>query len=55
MRTSAAASIHLGSEEQAQNTEMTAPMMSQRHFIDAKVQITNPKLQVGVSTLMFEC
>ncbi|KAF7211970.1 protogenin A isoform X1 [Nothobranchius furzeri] len=34
--TTAAASILLGSEGHAQITEMAVPMMSQRHFIDAK-------------------
>ncbi|XP_037551981.1 protogenin A [Nematolebias whitei] len=36
LRTAAAASAHRGAEEPDQNSELTMPMMSQRHFIDAK-------------------
>ncbi|TKS70127.1 Protogenin Protein [Collichthys lucidus] len=34
--TSASAAAHLGSEGQAENADVTVPMMGQNHFIDAK-------------------
>lgn len=44
VNTSASAAAHVGSERQAETTDVTVPMMDQNHFIDAKVEYTNENL-----------
>ena len=47
MSTSALAAGHLASDGQAENADVSVPMMNQSHFIDAKVL----KLSIAFNTV----